>query len=277
MEQKGQFEHDVAQLVKRLPPMPSTIKKLLHAVGKPYEDDAVIELIKGDSSLCANLLHLANTFCGSENERIDTIDTAIKNVGVQPLVQLIGVWYANQAIPQEFSTLEYLDEYFKHAQDISLGCRILAQACGMGHEQRDTYTVAGLIHDIGRLVVILAISRTTTRLMGTPWSQMKSIVHDEMDLLGMDHCDVGMEICRNWEFSPFMQEAVLRHHSPIRDGDFCLSGTIIFIAHFISSSDFTGDILAEVLADGICDEMGLGADDLLAARDKYAQVKAGGG
>jgi HD-like signal output (HDOD) protein len=36
----------------------------------------------------------------------------------------------------------------------------------------------------------------------------------------LDHCRVGMQLCKKWNFSQLLQQAVLRHHSPLNDGDF---------------------------------------------------------
>ena len=100
--------------------------------------------------------------------------------------------------------------------------------------------VAGLIHDMGRLAIILLSNRATAPLLGTPCAMMNTIVEQEQKL-------VGMQLCKKWNFSQLLQQAVLRHHSPLIDNDFDYLGAIIFTAHFVACSDFTGDTLAAML------------------------------
>ena len=129
--------------------------------------------------------------------------------------------------------------------------------------------VAGLIHDMGRLVIMLACNKTTTTLMGTPWDKMESVVVEERRVLGMDHCQVGMQICKKWNFSTYLQEGVLRHHSPLIKGDFNYLGAMIFVAHFLTSSDFTGEMLTSMLPVEITDRLNITESDFKNARDEY--------
>ena len=83
--------------------------------------------------------------------------------------------------------------------------------------------------------------------MGTSWDKMKSVAHNEKEILGLNHCDVGMQLCNKWNFSLVLQEAVLRHHTPFVNGSFSFPGAMIFISHFVSFSDFTGEILSTLV------------------------------
>jgi HD-like signal output (HDOD) protein len=270
MESKKKLENQVVELIDRLPPMPKNIDFLLRSAGEEcWHEEDLIELVSQDPGLCTDLLHLANFLHNTSDKHIETIEEAVHIVGYLPLIQLVGVWYARGIILKEFSLLEHLDDYFLHSQEISLGCRILSEVSDVEQHGRDVLSVAGLIHDIGRLVIILASNKTATRLMGTPWDKMKSIVHDERDVLGMDHCIIGEQICQKWNFSYYMQEGVLRHHSPLIYGDFSYQGGMIFITHFVTNSDFTGEMLCKMLPIELIDKLGLDSNDIKKARENY--------
>lgn len=270
MKSSKNLETQVAELVDRLPPMPKNIDSLLRSAGEDFRhEEELLDLVGQDPGLCADLLHLANSCYSTSGKHIETAAEAVRIVGYQPLIQLVGVWYAKGIILKEFSLLEHLDDYFQHSQEISLGCRTLSELSGVKQYGRDVLTVAGLIHDIGRLVILLASNKTTARLMGTPWNKMKSIVHDEREVLGMDHCIIGEQICEKWNFSFYMQEGVLRHHSPLIDDDFSYLGGMIFITHFVTNSDFTGEMLRNMLPNELIDKLGLDSNDITKAREEY--------
>jgi HD-like signal output (HDOD) protein len=274
MESKKKLESQIVELVQRLPPMPENIDHLLRSAGDDRRHkEEITELAERDPGLCADLLHLANTCYNTSEKYIETVAEAVSRVGYLPLIQLVGVWYARSIILKEFSLLEHLDEYFLHSQEISLGCRVLSEVSGVRHHGCEVLSVAGLIHDIGRLVILLAGNRKAARMMGTPWDKMKSIVHDERDVLGMDHCIVGEQICKKWNFSPYMQEGVLRHHTPLINDDFSYLGGMIFMTHFITNSDFTGEMLCRMLPIELCDRLGLNSDDMEKAREEYLSQK----
>jgi len=269
MNKKRELSRKITQIVSELPLFPRDIDKLLATAVKPCGDNTeILRLIDSDPKLSAGLLQLARAYYGT-TEDIKTIEDAVRCVGVQPLVQLIGISYARSAIQQEFSALKYLNEYIDHSEDISIGCRVLAEVSSMPREEREMYAVAGLIHDIGRLAIMVASNRTSAHVLGTLWDKMASVVHDEKANLGTNHCDVGMRICRKWNFSPLIQEGVLRHHTPIVDSDFSFPGALIFISHFLSASDPSGDILSTLSAAEIVTKLNLSAADFDKARDIY--------
>lgn len=275
MDLGNKFESKVSDLVHRLPPMPHSITRLMSTTESGTDEtEKFVNIVKNDPGLCADLLHLANTFCSSSRGHDETIEEAIESVGIQPLMQLIGVWYANDMINRQFKSLTHLDEYFRHSSEISIGCRLIAEANKTEHHGRQVASVAGLIHDMGRLIIILAQGKTSASLMGTPWKMMKTIVSEERQILGMDHCRVGMYVAKKWNFPEFLQQGILRHHAPIIDSDFNYLGAMIFVAHFLTSSDFTGQTLKAMLPTELLDGLNITKEDFITARDSFFQKKS---
>ena len=269
MSYRKDLGHKLTQLVDKLLLFPQDIDRLLATAVKPTGDNKeIMRLINNNPELWTDLLHSAATYYGMAEDN-ETVEDIVRRIGAQPLVQLIGVSYARKAIEEEFASLKYLNEYFDHSGNISLGCRILAEVSDMPQNQCQMYTVAGLMHDIGRLAIMVASNRTSAHVLGTLWDKMASVIYDEKTLLGTDHCDVGMQICRKWKFSQIIQEGILRHHTPLIDNNFNLPGAIIFIAHFLSASDPSGEIISTLSSAEILANMKLTLDDFDKARRIY--------
>ncbi|NQT02798.1 MAG: HDOD domain-containing protein [Planctomycetes bacterium] len=149
----------------------------------------------------------------------------------------------------------------------------LSEYLGADEHNCQVASVAGLIHDMGRLAIILLSSRLTAPLLGTQWSLMETIVDEERKLLGMDHCRVGMQLCKKWNFSALLQEAVLRHHNPLIDSDFNYLAAIIFTAHFVACSDFTGETLASMLPNELLGRLNLAVEGFNKAQKIYFSRK----
>lgn len=259
----------ITRLVDRLPLFPTDIDRLLAIAVKPTEDNTeILRLIKSSPELWTEFLRLASRYYGTDEE-IETTEEAVQRIGTQPLVQLLGILYARKAIQDEFASLKYLNEYFEHSEDISISCYILAEICDIPEHQRQMYAAVGLIHDIGRLAILVASDRTRSHVLGTLWDKMASVIYDEKAALGTDHCNIGMQICRKWNFSPVIQEGVLRHHTPLINNDFSFPGGLIFISHFLSASDPSGDIISTLLAKEVLARLNLTLDDFDNARKIY--------
>ena len=266
---REQVSRRITQLVDDLPLFPTDINKLLSSAVKPAEEGKeILRLIESDPKLRGQLLVLARTYF-YRPEDFKNMEDVVQQVGIRPLVQLIGISYAREAIQQEFAALKYLKDYVDHGEDIYIATDILGGICSLPREQRQMHALAGLVHDVGRLAIMVAGSKTGARILGTLWDRMVSVIHEEKSELGMDHCDVGAKICRRWNFSPVIQEAVLRHHSPIMNGDFSFAGALIFLSHFVSASDPSGEILASLLASRILNRLDMNPVDFERARDEY--------
>ncbi|MCH7558490.1 MAG: HDOD domain-containing protein [Planctomycetes bacterium] len=268
-KRKKELAHKITDLIHRLPLFPHNIDKLLSTAVKPSEDNKeILRLIESDPELRTELLQMARSYYGTVG-KIETIEDAVHHVGLQALVQLIGISYARNAIQEEFAALKYLNEYIDHSEDISISCRILAEICGMSQDQLEIYTIGGQIHDIGRLAIMVASNRINVHVLGTLWDRMVSVVQDEKLTLGTDHCDVGMRICRKWNFSSIIQEGVFRHHTPLVNSDFSVAGALIFISHFLSVSDPSGEILSSLLASEVLAKLNLAPAEFDKARNVY--------
>jgi len=266
---KRKLSRKITELVDSLPLFPTDIDRLLAAAVRPSEDSTeILRLIENDPKLSNELLQLARSYYGTAEE-LKTIEDAVRYIGVQPLVQLMGISYARDAIQQEFAALKYLNEYLDHSEDIYITCGIMGEICGLPRAQREMYTLAGLVHDVGRLAIMVGTNRTSAHVLGTLWDKMVSVVYDEKASLGTNHCEVGAQICQKWNFSPVIQEAVLRHHTPLVDNDFNFAGALIFISHFVSASDPSGEILSTLLATKVLAKLNLSGADFEKAKDVY--------
>ncbi len=266
----GNLEKEVAQVVESLPPIPANMERLLNLpAGRQESREIFHQMAEEDSGLCTELLHMANSACFSGHEKAETIDDAIESVDVELMANLVGARFARNAVRSSFRELRNLPQYFNHSREISLSCSVLSEQTKMSPHDRDLCTVAGLIHDIGRLVIILAADERSAPLLGTSWDKMLSIVEDEKRIMRLNHCDLGQQICKKWHFSAFLQEGVLRHHTPLLDDDFSFPGALIFLAHFISLSDLTGDILSTILPPGALSDLNLSVKAVEKAREVY--------
>ena len=275
MEPSDGIERRVAEVIRQLPAMPESVDALLAAAMASDEcGPEVLGLVANDPGLCAELLALANSRCYGGRGSAETVGEAMEKVPVSDLAQRVGTAAVRETIQREFACRADVAGYLAHSQEISCSARILASLAGLAPREQELYTVAGLIHDIGRLIIMVAAGQTDAPLVGTTWAQMHTIVADEQEALGMDHCEVGMQLCRKWRLTAFLQEMVLRHHTPLLDDDFSFPGAMVFVSHFVSASDFTGQTLAALLPREVLAGLGLTSANIDEAQAIY-QGQAG--
>jgi len=229
--------HDLINENEPLASLPNTFYKLREVVDDPSCDfDDIAEIISIDPSLTLRLLKIVNSaFYGFRGE-IETVSHALGVVGTEQLMQLVLA----TTVVRQFKGIDMIDmDYFwKHSIACGLSARAINEA--RGEHDGERFFVAGLLHDIGRLVMCLRapdqlrIVLDFARKSGDRWYKA------EAKYFGFDHGAVGGALLRAWHLPERLQEAVAHHHFPSSAQNFPLEAAIVHLADRISHTIVIG-------------------------------------
>ena len=172
----------------------------------------IAKVVSSDMVLSARLLKVVNSPFYGFRAQIDTVHRAIALAGMNELLTLaLGMTAVNyfQDIPPGFISLE---SFWRH----SVGCGILARSLSesipeMNPERMFT---AGLLHDLGRLVMSKELPQLTAMSMALALDKRIPQVEAEQMVLGFDHAQIGGELLRQWAFPDILVSLVENHHAP---------------------------------------------------------------
>ncbi len=268
LSKKEIIEKHIAELTQRLPVLDGTLDRILVPPGPSAIDrEDWLDLLKHDPGLCVQFLALANSTCfGAKASHLDTVEQAWDSIDAEPLRVLIGTSLMTEDTRTKFTTQKPWRDYVHHSQTISAACVVLAGILGLEEKDKNMYAVAGLSHDIGRVIMLAAAQPENAVLLGTSPERMAQVIKDEQTAFGLNHCHIGWELFHKWNFPAVMQQGVLRHHTPLINQDFSKPGAIVFIAHFVTMSDFTGEIIANMLGPALLECLGIGCRELVDAQ-----------
>jgi putative nucleotidyltransferase with HDIG domain len=104
------------------------------------------------------------------------------------------------------------DELWRH----SLAAATIAHwlAVALRYPEPEEAYVAGLIHDIGKLVLDQHVEAAYDEVVETVREQGLEVWQAEEETFGIDHANVGGMIAREWQFPEMLVSAVQYHHSP---------------------------------------------------------------
>jgi HD-like signal output (HDOD) protein len=97
--------------------------------------------------------------------------------------------------------------------------------------------VAGLLHDLGRLLIALGLPDEFARLMKLHEHSEKSWTDCERELLGFTHADLSAMALATWKFPEQVQIAVRDHHRP---SPFQPGGTVPLSAIIDAANQYVG-------------------------------------
>lgn len=204
-----------------LPPFPWIATKVLQLFAAPEDDLEVrrlIELIRSDTALSAELLRRANSALFGLKSQISSLQHAVTLLGldqVRTLALTIGLGsYLHTALK-----LSILRRCWRHSLASALLAEEFAPACSLPPDQ--SYT-AGLLHDVGRLALLVKYPQPYADLLSVVIENRFAVLASEQDLFDVDHCQAGAWLAEKWEFPPELRRVAELHHNPPVNGSFDL-------------------------------------------------------
>ena len=207
----AQMRKRILQAMHELPPLHEVARHLIGLMGSNRTSAADLDhVIRNDQALSARVLKHANASVYGKSRRIASLTEAVVLLGDQKLTDLVmGVSVDQTFADARLSTFGQLA--WDHSMDCAAASRALAVVTGAC--DADNAFVAGLMHDIGLLVLAQAAPDEVAELLAQGGADPLAA---ERQLLGLNHAQVGQRLLEQWNLPPMLCEAVRLHHAPDR-------------------------------------------------------------
>jgi HD-like signal output (HDOD) protein len=199
--------------LRELPARPETHARLTALLARPNAAAKdITKLITEDVALCAKLLQLVNSAFFGAPRRITSIEAAVNMLGTGILQSIVLATTVTHEMGRRAKSVGYdIDASSQHAMLTAS----LARRCFSEPEARDDAFAAGLLHNIGEL--LLVADGRDTLLAALEHARAKELpLHlAERELGCVSHAHVGAYLLGTWGLSYALVEAVAHHHDPV--------------------------------------------------------------
>ena len=198
--------------IHRLPSLPAVVNELILALGdEGLSVDQLAHGIEKDQALSARALRVANSPFYGMHKPVSSIHDAIVVLGFRAVGSLV----TTAALTEFFRapSLAWFDQstFWRHSLGAAVGGRKLAGVSGLDPE---IGYAAGLLHDIGRLLLVVCHTRQYAATVAWCVEHDSFLLAAEQEVLGVTHAQAGEVLARHWNFAPEIQGAVANHHQP---------------------------------------------------------------
>jgi putative nucleotidyltransferase with HDIG domain len=258
--------------ISEVPALPIAYVRALQLMREPDADvQRLSDVAIGDPAFTAALIRLANSAESAPASRIRTPQNAIVRLGV-PVARraILGVTMREAFRGRGGSGIDE-DELWRHLVSVGL----IADALSWGHGRNSDAFTAGLLHDLGRLVMAAEQPQRYARVVALA-RRGYDTGEAERQLFGLNHAEWGAACGRQWGFPEDIVDSIADHH----DGHDQGLGWVVARAREFSARLGISDGVLEVNslpADfdassiPIIGEMG-GPDRVLAEVDRFRSV-----
>ncbi|MBC7513720.1 MAG: HDOD domain-containing protein [Herminiimonas sp.] len=230
---------DIVRKLQTLPTLSAVVADLLNCVDQ--DDIDIITLarkVSHDQALTAKTLRFANSSFFGTQSKVSTIQQAISLIGVQSMRHLI----MTTALSGHFvdGNCPGFDPraFWRHSLATAVCCKVLAMHL---HLNQDFAFTAGLLHDIGRLVLVTCFPQQYAATLAYRAATDCLLLDAERTVLGTDHVMFGQALAAHWNFSEIILKAIAGHHAPETFGSASIASIVHVANSIVHALDLAGD------------------------------------
>lgn len=209
--QTASIAEKIVQATGDLPTMPHVAGVVLQKLGNPNTTPKDLhQTISSDQALAARVLKVANSPLYGCSRAINRLSDAVVIMGFDSLRSLV-MSSVMQDLFKSFGLTEKL--LWEH----SFGCAAVSKyvAKSIRYPKVEEAFLAGLLHDIGKVVLNLKIPDKTREVIQEVYNNPGlGFLQAEQEKFGFDHAQVGKLIAKKWNFAAVIEEVIGCHHDP---------------------------------------------------------------
>lgn len=193
-----------------LPSMPRAAQKAFELSINPDADARdFVEVIQADEGLSARIIKIANSVYFDRGRTTETIEQSVFVIGLTELRSLLNANTLSDLFPMRHPLRE---QFWANAIATAIGSKILAQR--LLPDQTGTAFLGGLMHDIGKLLMLQQATKEYELVVQLVREKGISFAEAETERFVFTHCEVGQLMGKQWNFSPELMTVLRCHHDP---------------------------------------------------------------
>lgn len=221
--------NDLVKKIEELPPLPSVASQIIRLLSDPKSSLEELETLIGqDQALVAKLIKVSNSALFGGFQKVASLQRALTRLGVRTVKNLVLAASAHNFFPQNNSRIGIWGQILWH-HSVECGMAARRIAMRMGYNDPEEAFVGGVVHDIGKLVILLKLSDKFQQIQKLKEKNNLPDIEIEKQVLGYDHQAIGEILLKKWNMPATIQTCVRYHHNGHTEGQ---SHTIALIVGY---------------------------------------------
>jgi putative nucleotidyltransferase with HDIG domain len=220
------------QNIIQLPALPDHAVEIINMVEDPnVTASALGKVVSKDQVLTAKVLKIANSPFYGFSKRIATIDFAIIVLGFDTLKEVVMsisfISSLNKKLTKGFNSIQFWNH--------SISCGVISRALARNYGYRviGEVFIAGLLHDIGILIVNQYFNKQYKEIVKLINDEELTLIEAEKSIFDVTHAEIGSWLAEKWNFPEQLVESIAYHHNPSNSSNFKEIVSIIHKADFL--------------------------------------------
>ncbi len=195
-----------------MPSIPTIYLELQEKIADPaVELNDVAKIISKDLAMTAKILQLVNSAFFGLFQKVETPLRAVSLLGLDTIKSLVlGV----QIFSDKSLSInpQLVDKLWRHSMQVGAFAKKITFAETGDNEAASEALFAGILHDIGKLILLSKMEKKYAEALTTAESHSCTMFDAEKKIFNASHCEMGAYLIGLWGFQTDVVEAIGFHH-----------------------------------------------------------------
>jgi len=198
--------------IESLPALPELYRMLTMALMNEGSSlQRIGDIIAQDVGMSTSILRLVNSAFFGLPTRVASVQHAVKLLGTETIrVLILSIHLFSTISPRHLPGFS-LKLLWEHSTRVACFAKAIAEVENAGTDDRDNCFIAGMLHDVGKLVIATTMTPDYKKVLALVRDKEIRLCEAELEILKTTHADVGAYLISLWGFSDTIVEAVCLH------------------------------------------------------------------
>lgn len=233
---EGRIERKLESITD-LPVVPAYLGKILRALDNTeIRAKKLAEFIEKDQTLTTKILRAANSPWYGQIGKIATVDLAIIIMGLNTIKEIVIGMLVDKFFSRTPSYLFDINNFWNYSLFCGSTARLLARKTN--YKKAGEAFVAGLMHDIGILIIIQYFSHEFKEIKTLVESGKFDMLRAEEAVIGTNHAEIGAWMAEKWNLPEQLINCVRYHHIPQNELEVKLDKETTDLTRIVAASEW---------------------------------------
>ena len=193
-------KENLERLVDELPAFPQSVQLVLNMTSDANCDPReLVRVVEHDPVLTGRVLKVVNSAYFGLSTQIASVKHAVVYIGLNTIKHLALSIAAVGSLPKANNDGVSTDSFLLDSLAVGAVARILASRCGFTVRQSDDFFVAGLVHNIGELVLSLNHPELVRSVRQRAKTESRPMFDVEKEIFAVTHFEVSAMVAHKWQ------------------------------------------------------------------------------
>jgi putative nucleotidyltransferase with HDIG domain len=201
--------------IRTLPTMPSLYRQLASKLESPRCSVKELgDVIQRDIGLTSKILQIVNSALFGAWHHVSSPAAAVSLLGTEVVKSLVLSLELFSQLKGDHAPYGRPERLLRHSIATSRMAQKVSELGVGDRASHDDCFVAGLLHDVGELVLMSELTAEYKAILKVAESENLSTLNAELKVLGVSHAEIGAYLLASWGLPVVVVEAVAWHHCP---------------------------------------------------------------